>query len=420
MMNMYVRLKLSACFLIVLLLSQFHQATLHSDDKTLGFKTDLQTLVVHHDRKSLWFHPRACYLPKGSNTNGISGVMTIQKHLYASDFYSGMSVMYQTQPDGKWSAPVEVQELSWRKESEKVILGVCDVTPAWHEQSQKVIAIGVQLRYSLKGVHLYDKYRSYDVGYSVFDPQTKKWTVWKSLSNGPTGKKYHLFAPGCTQFHIRKDGTILLPVYYGDNANGPFGSMVLKCSFDGSDLKYQEHGNEMELDVVRGLCEPSLVKFQERFYLTVRNDKKGYVTTSLDGLNYEPIKPWTFDDGEELGSYNTQQHWLSHSDGLFLVYTRKGANNDMIMRNRAPLFMAQVDAEKLQVIRKTEKAIIPNRGAQLGNFGACMATEKESWVTASEGIFGNLKQQKEKEKMGADGSTFLVRILWEKPNKEAE
>jgi hypothetical protein len=31
------------------------------------------------------------------------------------------------------------------------------------------------------------------------------------------------------------------------------------------------------------------------------------------------------DDGAELGSYNTQQHWLSHGDGLFLMYTRRGA-----------------------------------------------------------------------------------------------
>ena len=154
--------------------------------------------------------------------------------------------------------------------------------------------------------------------------------------------------------------------------------------------------------------------------MTIRNDIKGYVTTSTDGLNFDHIKPWTFDDGQELGSYNTQQHWLAHSDGLFLIYTRRGANNDMIMRHRAPLFMAQVDPEKLHVIRKTEKVIVPNRGAQLGNFGANMVNEKESWVTVSEGIFGNEKQRRKKEAMGADGSTFLIRILWDKSNKMAK
>ena len=76
---------------------------------------------------------------------------------------------------------------------------------------------------------------------------------------------------------------------------------------------------------------------------------------------FEKLKPWTFDDGTELGSYNTQQHWVSHSDGLYLVYTRRGANNDHVFRNRAPLFMAQVDPEKLQVIRSSEKNPCPRK-----------------------------------------------------------
>jgi hypothetical protein len=397
-----------------------HSGKTLAEDNILGFKSELKTIVVHNDGKSQWFHPRACFLPSGSNQNGISGVLTIQKHLGASDFYSGMSVMYQNQANGEWSAPVDVPELKWRRESKEVILGVCDVTPAWHEKTRKVIAIGVQLRYSNEGVHLYDKYRSYDVAYSVFDPETKEWSVWKAIANSPTDKKFHLFAPGCTQFHVKDDGTVLLPIYYGLDITKPLNATVLECSFDGNELKYQKHGTDMELDVVRGLVEPSLVKFKNRFFLTVRNDVKGYITSSSDGLNYDPIKPWTFDDGKELGSYNTQQHWLSHSDGLFLVYTRRGANNDMIMRHRAPLFMAQVDPEKLVVIRKTEQALVPNRGAQLGNFGACIANEKESWVTVSEGIFGNEQQRKEKMKMGANGSTFLVKILWDKPNKLAK
>ena len=52
----------------------------------------------------------------------------------------------------------------------------------------------------------------------------------------------------------------------------------------------------MSLNVVRGLCEPSIIAFRDRFYLTIRNDIKGYVTASNDGLHYQPIKAWTFDD----------------------------------------------------------------------------------------------------------------------------
>jgi hypothetical protein len=35
------------------------------------------------------------------------------------------------------------------------------------------------------------------------------------------------------------------------------------------------------------------------------------------------------DDGQELGSYNTQAHWLVPNNVLFLSYTRQGANNSI-------------------------------------------------------------------------------------------
>jgi hypothetical protein len=164
----------------------------------------------------------------------------------------------------------------------------------------------------------------------------------------------------------------------------------------------------------RGLCEPSVVPFRGKYYLTLRNDQCGYATVSDDGLDYAPIETWCFDDGAELGSYNTQQHWLAHRDGLFLVYTRRGADNDHIVRHRAPLFMAAVDTENLRVLRATEKVVVPERGAEMGNFGAVAINENESWVTVSEGMF--MKDSKER---GAEGATFVARILWTTPNTPA-
>jgi hypothetical protein len=160
-----------------------------------------------------------------------------------------------------------------------------------------------------------------------------------------------------------------------------------------------------------GLYEPSLATYAGRYFLTLRNDERGYVSTSDDGLQFAEPKPWTFDDGTELGSYNTQQHWLTHSDGLFLVYTRRGANNDHIVRHRAPLFMAQVDPETLQILRSTEQVVVAERGAELGNFGACSISKDESWVTVSEGMF-----MKDSKTRGAEGATFVSRIRWSKPN----
>lgn len=135
----------------------------------------------------------------------------------------------------------------------------------------------------------------------------------------------------------------------------------------------------------------------------------GYVAQSKDGLQFNSYKPWTFDDGSALENYNTQQQWVTHSDALFLVYTRKDANNDHVFRHRAPLFMAQVDPEKRIVIRETEQILVPERGARLGNFGVTDITPKETWVTVSEWM----------QPHGVDkyGSVFVNRIKWNKPKK---
>ncbi|MDA1280744.1 MAG: hypothetical protein O3B95_12040 [Chloroflexi bacterium] len=152
--------------------------------------------------------------------------------------------------------------------------------------------------------------------------------------------------------------------------------------------------------------------FKNPLHLTLRNDNRGYVTSSDDGLHFDAIKPWMFDDGGELGSYNTQQHWVTHSDGLFLSYTRRGANNDHIVRNRAPLFVARVAVERLTVLRETEKVLIPERGVMLGNFGVAVINQQESWVTDSEFITNGKSHQR-----GADGSTFIARLKWSQPNR---
>src|SRR5690606_37390740 len=110
----------------------------------------------------------------------------------------------------------------------------------------------------------------------------------------------------------------------------------------------------------------------------------GYVASSEDGLHFSEPQLWRFDDGEELGNYNTQQHWVTHRSGLYLAYTRRGLNNDHVFRHRAPVVMAQVDVQRICVLRETERVIIPNRGARLGNFGVTAIDENESWIVVTE------------------------------------
>ncbi|MBM4073207.1 MAG: exo-alpha-sialidase [Planctomycetes bacterium] len=378
----------------------------------LGFAVKLDTVLEHDDGKFLWFHPRVAAIPKAGRDGRPAAVMTLQKHLHTSDHYSGLYFMRSDDLGTTWTKPKMPPELDWRMESDKVAIAVADVTPIWHAPTGKMLAVGAEVRYSKKGEQLNDRPRSHQTAYAVYDPKSGKWTGWRRLEM-PADDKWNFARSACAQGLVQADGTLLLPFYFGrDAATKESHVTVVRCSFDGREVKYQRNGTELTLNVERGLNEPSLIGFQGKYYLTIRNDRQGYVTVSDDGLDFRPIRPWTFDDGKELGSYNTQQHWLAHSDGLFLSYTRRGANNDHVIRHRAPLFLAQVDPEKLHVLRATEKVLMPERGATLGNFGAAAITPHESWVTASEGIWDSAAR-----KRGARGATFLARVRWAKPNK---
>jgi hypothetical protein len=215
------------------------------------------------------------------------------------------------------------------------------------------------------------------------------------------------------QWLVNPDGKLLLPIYFKGRTGEDYVATVLHCSFDGQQLKYLKHGDELAIQGGRGFCEPSMALHQGTYFLTLRNDNAAYVTTSIDGLHFQPVKTWTFDDGQDLGSYNTQAHWLTHDNGLFLAYTRRDADNDHIPRNRAPIFVAQVDPIKLHVMRKTERALLPERGVMLGNFGAAAITPDESWVTDAEYILSATPHPK-----GGDGTTWLGRVRWSKPNPQ--
>jgi hypothetical protein len=135
---------------------------------------------------------------------------------------------------------------------------------------------------------------------------------------------------------------------------------------------------------------------------------------SDDGMNYEPKKEWTWDNGEPLMTNSTQQHWLTHSDALFLVYTRRDPTNEKVIRWRAPLWVAQVDPQTLRLIRATERVVLPLMGDGvnagdlvpiMGNFGVCNVTPTESWVTDASWCPKN-----------NNGELQLARVKWSRPN----
>lgn len=370
--------------------------------------------VIHQELSPefMWFHPRAAAAP-GAGRNGLPAViLTLQKHLVADDHYSGLYYMRTDDLGQTWKGPIEIPELAWVQQPDGTNFAVCDVTPGYHPQTGKVLAIGASIYYDRQGRQLWD--RPTGTAYAIYDPKTDRWlSRWLPLE---VPEKFKFFARNaCSQWLVEPDGSLLVPVYYGPRVDLPSSVTVFRCRFDGQKLTYQEHGDEMHLKEVRGLCEPSIIRCGGWYYLTIRNDLRGYVTRSKDGLHWEPIRPWQFDDGSELGSYNTQQHWVSCADQLYLVYTRRGAQNDHIPRHRAPLFIGRVDTEKLCVVRATEKVVLPEWGAMLGNFGAAQITDHEWWVTDGEYVFPERTANRTRpHPRGADGSVLLGRLRWPK------
>lgn len=375
----------------------------------------VQTEVAHQalNPTFAWFHPRAAAIPGYGEKGKPAVIMTLQKHLKVSDFYSGLYYMRTDDLGKTWTDPIEVPELAWTYEPDGTTVSVADVTPGWHEKTGKLLGIGIKVRYDKQGKQLTEKSRARDANYTLFDPAKNTWTPWQAIAGiSEENGKFFSVNPGCTQWLVKPNGNILLPIYFRGPGGGDYSVTVLECSFDGVRLSYLKHGTEMTVEGGRGLVEPSLAFYKDTYYLTLRNNDAAYVSRSPDGLNWEEIRPWKFDDGTALGSYNTQTHWLVHSDGLFLSYTRKGANNDHIARNRAPLFLAQVHPEELYVIRETEQVLMPERGVMLGNFGAASITKDESWVTDAEFMIGN-----EPHPRGANGTLWNARVIWGKENK---
>ncbi len=383
------------------------------DKNELNYSVELNVPTKLFDGKKCWSHPRAGIVPNLGVNKNPRVVMTMNSlDLAGSDVFYGMFGLHTDNLSKDWTNPENLKTMAPRYEVIDGVerpVAVSDFWPKWHSTSKTLLGTGHTVVYTADWKVTNPRPRH--TSYSIYNTTTGKWNNWQKLKM-PDNEKFYNSGAGCAQRYDLEDGTILLPVSFrptGKNSR----VTVCRCSFDGKILKYQSHGTELELnDDTRGLGEPSLTRFNGEFFMTIRNDIKGFVTRSKDGMHFEAIQSWKFDDGTELGSYNTQQHWVTHPDGLFLVYTRRGANNDHVFRNRAPLFIAQVDPIKLCVIRKTEQVLVPERGARLGNFGVTDISPNETWVTVSEWM-----QPDGVEKYGSDGSVFAARILWSKPNR---
>lgn len=409
---------LAVCTVLLIAPRAFAQPT------TPDYDVKLDIPLRGYDGKTSWVHPRAGLIPcKPGEPPAV--VMTLMKaRMDRSDVFSPCWDLRSEDLGKTWTMPVQRTEAFARRiEDGGVEVGACDFTPQWHAASGKLLNTGHTVKYRNDTVVAE---RSRQTAYSVYDATTKTWSAWKTIAM-PDEPRFYNCGAGCTQRVDLDDGSILLPFYFRHKQSKDYRSAVMKCQFNGSELKFEAIGSELTIQGGRGLYEPSLTRFRGKYYLTLRNDSAGYVATSDDGMYFSKPIRWNWDDGTDLGTYNTQQHWVTHSGGLFLVYTRRGAKNDHVFRHRAPLFIAAVDVDKLCVIRASEREILPNNGARYGNFGVVNVSEQETWITEAEWMQvpkvpnspqrGGSIAMPIDNKWGADAKVYVARIQWKTPNE---
>ncbi|MDO5554404.1 MAG: exo-alpha-sialidase [Planctomycetia bacterium] len=386
-----------------------------------GFKVDPTEVKSGYDRIKCWTQAGAGIIPD------YGAILTAQKALIAkSDDYFTINRAVSRDNGVTWTEFVPQASFERQIDDRGWEYVPADSAPKWHAASKKLLTMGQRIWY--KGEEIWrekvDKeateqdprgYVSSNSWYGVYDTETESFGTIKYLrvpkeSAAVTGRF------GCAQRWDLPDGDILIPVYANDpEYKGCYQIIVMRCSFDGNELVYKEEGTPVRLNIPRGFAEPQLVGYKGKFYLSLRNDIKAYLAVSDDGMTFSNPVPWTWKEtGEEIGSYNTQQHWARVGDQLLLVYTRRGANNDHIIRNRAPLFVAVFCPESMALVKATEQIAVPERGAPLGNFGVTQVSDKEAWVIVAEDMqsprFPAPDQYLDCEKHGSNNTIWLSRL----------
>ena len=359
-----------------------------------------------------WFHPKACMIP-GKNEAPPLALMTKQV-IGGSDYFGPVHWSASKDKGRTWSkaSPIPALNRIPVPGHDGLMAGVCDVVPEYHAPTDTVLALGQVVFYrgpKFSGNDQLARYPVYTVRRGDGTWSERRVLQW----NDPRGG--FIYSNNCGQRWNLPNGDILLAFTFGPESKHRSVAGVL-CSFDGALLKIKRVGPPLKLVHQRGLLEPSITRFQGKFYVTIRaEDNRGYLSTSKDGLHWQDKKPWKWDDGEVLTMSSTQQHWMTHSDGLYLVYTRKDESNVNVIRWRAPLYIARVDTEKGHLIRASERVVIPmtNNGitqpdhvALMGNFHITHASAKESWITVGDWL----------PRQGTRGNMHLARIQWTRPN----
>ncbi len=342
-----------------------------------------------YDGKRCLVHARCCCSP------GLMVATAQYLDVKGSDLFSGI-LASQSLDDGKTWGPFVPQAELAPIESGKYRTVGCDATPMYHQKTGKILLLGQTAEY--KAGWMQPTGRTRHAFYSVFDYSRNAFGKMKFLTI-PAGSEY--CGNGSGQSIELENGDVLIPMYYRESTSPMrYSTMVIRCRFDGDELTVLEVGEPLSMPIGRGLYEPSIVCFRSQYYLTIRGTECGFLARSTDGLHYTDLQLWKWEDGSILQNYETQQHWMKLGNALYLVYTRRGADNDHVFRHRAPLFAARV--ENMRLVRASEQIIVEEKGARLGNFGVAPFGEDKAIVMAAEWM-----QPKGCEKYGSDNRIYV-------------
>ena len=367
-------------------------------------KHTIYSIPGHYDGELFYNTPRTIWLG-GDDLVMITGKMHVDK----CDLPETAEITHSTDGGKTWGAFSYIDELAPKLCEDGIIRTPCDIAPFRHSSGRHFAFFCLQPslpdgKAPMQDTEIPTVFGEYDAASGKFGelyPLDIPKGDWQTLTAGGGGQ--------CAAED--ENGDILIACNlarapgkeYGSVAFDPrlFYVCVMRFRVEGKHLRYMEAGDQMTVNVGRGLYEPSLYHFGGRYYLTLRNDEHGYIAVSDDGLHFNEPQVWKWDSGEILPNYNTQQHFLECGGKLYLVYTRKAGNNDHVFRHRAPLFMAEIDTENLCIRRHTEVIAAPERGARLGNFGVTQMGKDKAVITVAEWM-----QPKGCERFGSDNTIW--------------
>lgn len=301
--------------------------------------------------KRCYVHARGLILSDGR------GIITLQKlDLSGCDVFYGIEMMTSLDGGESFSKPRLCENLKRRYYEDGTSFVMCDATPFYHKATGKIVLTGHMAWYGADN-RLLREARERTPLFAVYNDETGTFDPFEKIEM-PDYERYFSSGAGCSQILECENGDLLIPIYYSSrkdaaDPNACATVTVIRCSFDGKKMKRIEIGNTLTTSVPRGLGEPSIIRHGNEYFLALRNDVTGFVAKSRDGLHFDEPKELCFDDGQNLGNYNTQQHWLTGGGKLWLVYTRRAENNNHIFRHRAPLFIGEFDPETMSVRRST-------------------------------------------------------------------